>query len=190
LVKPGSVSGSLVSSVDIGPTVLELVGVNQLSSFQGHSFVPLLGNPAATIRSHAFADHNWHCTRAYERAVFTTRFCYTRNWLPHLPNTPPPDAVKPPSYQVMIKLWVDGKLPPHQSDSFLNPRPREELFDLESDPLCMKNLAADPRYRETLHELRNAMVEWRESTGDHFPGETELTPDQNDRWTGERFPTK
>jgi len=187
LVAPGTASSSLVCSLDIAPTILELAGIETPASFQGRSFVPVLKDPTATVRTHAFAEHNWHCTRAYERAVVTTRHCYIRNWLPHLANTPPPDAVRPPSYQAMIRLWVDGKLPEHQSDSFLTPRPREELFDLGNDPHCMNNLANDPAHREVLTELRTAMNDWRKRTSDDFPGETALTPDRFDRWTGLRF---
>jgi len=36
-------------------------------------------------------------------------------------------------------------------------RPREELFDLISDPDCIHNLATDPKNRETITSLRDTL---------------------------------
>jgi N-sulfoglucosamine sulfohydrolase len=45
-------------------------------------------------------------------------------------------------------------------------RPREELYDLASDPHEIKNLAADPQHAETLSELRDRLKSWRLATKD------------------------
>ena len=44
------------------------------------------------------------------------------------------------------------------------------LFDLENDPLETKNLVADPKYKEKVKDLVSKAREWRERTGDPFPG--------------------
>ena len=46
--------------------------------------------------------------------------------------------------------------------------PAEELYDLASDPLEMRNLAADPAARATLDQMRNALRKAVEETG--YPG--------------------
>ena len=43
--------------------------------------------------------------------------------------------------------------------------PAEELYDLASDPLEMRNLAADPAARATLDQMRNALRKAVEETG-------------------------
>ena len=115
---PGSEVKQTVSTVDIAPTVLTLAGLKPLSSFQGISFQPLLAGARIRLRPYAFAEHNWHDYRAFERAVHDTQFCYIRNWLPQTPGTPPADAVGSPTYQVMQQMRDAGTLQaPAQGDA-------------------------------------------------------------------------
>jgi N-sulfoglucosamine sulfohydrolase len=183
-VKAGSRCERVVSSVDIAPTVIELAGIKSQPSFQGRSFAPLLADPSKSTREHAFAEHNWHDYRAYERAVRSDRFTYIRNWLPELTGNPPADAVRSPTFQEMRQLRDAGKLPPEQRRIFETPRPAEELYDTRSDPHSLKNLAEDPGHKRALERMRRAMDEWRKETGDSFDRE-KLTPDRFDRESGE-----
>ena len=64
VIKAHSVSSSLVSVIDIAPTILESAGIAPASSMQGVSFRPILEDPRATTRRFAFSEHNWH---DYER---------------------------------------------------------------------------------------------------------------------------
>ncbi|HEY65623.1 MAG TPA: sulfatase-like hydrolase/transferase [Caldilineae bacterium] len=47
-----------------------------------------------------------------------------------------------------------------------NATAEDELYDLESDPGELHNLAADPAYRDELARLRRRLVAWMEETGD------------------------
>jgi uncharacterized sulfatase len=60
-----------------------------------------------------------------------------------------------PTTQVWKKLHDAGKLKAPQN-SFWQPKPPEELYDLASDPDEVQNLAADPRHRSVLEKLRAA----------------------------------
>jgi arylsulfatase A-like enzyme len=182
LVKGGSVAGGLVSAVDIAPTLLELAGVPASDTFQGKSLVPILRDPAATVRTHAFAEHNWHVFSACERAVITDRFNYIRNWRPDLPATPPPDIGKSPTWEAMRKLRAAGKLLPKQAACFVTPRPEEELYDTRKDPFALQNLAQDPEYRPVIEEMRAALAAWQRETGDNFDPQN-IKPDGVDRET-------
>lgn len=57
-----------------------------------------------------------------------------------------------------------------------NARPNEQLFDLETDPGELVNLASRARYRSVLDRHRDLLVEWCEETGDavgashYYPG--------------------
>jgi N-sulfoglucosamine sulfohydrolase len=45
-------------------------------------------------------------------------------------------------------------------------RPKEELYDLTTDPNELKNLAADPAAQKVLDELRGKLAAWRKTTND------------------------
>ena len=45
-------------------------------------------------------------------------------------------------------------------------RPREELYDLKSDPHQVKNVAADPKYAQTRAELESRLLDELQRTGD------------------------
>ena len=186
-VKSGSIAGNVVSTVDIAPTLLELAGISPLDSFQGTSFAPMLQDPTVETREFAFAEHNWHDYRAFERAVHSREFCYVRNWLPNTPGTPPADAVKSPTYAAMKALRDEGTLPDAVRGCFETPRGEEFLFNVDTDPNCRNNLIDDPKYQEQRKELRLALDEWQDRTDDVFPGENALTPDGFDRETGKRL---
>tara|TARA_R110002049_G_scaffold27321_2_gene94216 strand:+ start:410569 stop:411993 length:1425 start_codon:yes stop_codon:yes gene_type:complete len=175
-----------VSTIDIAPTVLELAGLEPLASFQGHSFAPVLAGARIRVRPYAFAEHNWHDYRAFERGAHDTQYCYIRNWLTETPGTPPADAVRSPTFAVMKRLHDEGKLTAEQRECFETPRPAEFLYDVDADPNCLNNLAADPKHADVLRRMRIALDQWRHETDDVFPGEDQLTPDGFDRTTGDR----
>jgi len=45
-----------------------------------------------------------------------------------------------------------------------DPADRPEVFDLDSDPLEMRNLADDPRFREIRKDLHRQLIEWQHAT--------------------------
>ena len=187
-VRPGGISQSLVSSVDIAPTFLKLAGVQAGASFQGKSIVPVLKNPKAMIHDVVFAERHWHDFDDHARAVRSGRYKYIRNYYPDLPATPPADAVRSPTFQAMPRLRDSGKLSPQQQNCFVKPRPEEELYDTEADPHELHNLADDPHHAATLEGLRKALREWQRATDDRVP--RARTPDEFDRETGTSLPTR
>jgi len=187
-VKPESTCSSLVSSVDIAPTFLQLAGVKPSPTFQGQSFARLLTRPKSTVREFVFAEHNWHDYAAHERAVRSERFKYIRNLAPDLNLNPPADAVRSPTFQEMRRLRDAGQLTPAQMSVFVKPRTTEELYDLANDPVELRNIATDPRHAKELAKLRAAMDKWMQETGDFIP--RMRSPDEFDRETGEPLPAR
>ncbi len=181
-VAAGDATDSLVSAVDIAPTLLELAGVAAGGTFQGVSFAPVLGDPGATVREFAFAEQNWHDYEAHARAVRSQRFKYIRNAYTDLPLTPSADGVRSPTFQSMIRLHAAGRLSAAQSVYFVQPRPAEELYDCEADPHELTNLIDQQRHAGVLEGLRAALDRWERETGDYVPDLR--TADEFDRTTG------
>lgn len=187
-VPPGSVTPTLVSSVDIAPTFLDLAGVEAGNTFQGVSFAPVLMNPAASTRVYAFAEDHWHDYEDHGRAVTDGRFKLIRNDYPDLPGTPPADAGRSPTFRAMRQLRDAGGLGPAQSWVFTAPRPSWELYDLESDPHELENRVVDPAMSSTRRRLQEALDAWSQRFDDSVP--STRTPDEFDRETGQPTPAR
>lgn len=178
VVKPETVSKSLVSSIDIGPTVLELAGVPIDPRIQGVSFQKLLTQPDAITRDYAFAEHNWHVFKAHERMVRSGDWLYIRNAWPEQRNLCV-ESIDFPSGEVLWQRFKAGKLNQYQQDVFLKPRPKEELYLVTEDPFQFNNLATKPEYADELARLRGVLNQWTEETGDTIPENPTL--DRNQR---------
>lgn len=186
--KSNSTCESMVSSIDIAPTLLEL-GKTPLSlTIQGVSFAKLLKNPTQLFRNYVFSEHNWHDYEAYERAVRTKDYLYLINLRPNLTNEGPIDANQSPSAKALKSAMVEGQLTPIQQDVFLAPRPSEEFFDCLTDLIQEKNQIRNSTYTKQIVLLRGVLKEWQVKTGDTTP--ENLTPDWYDRETGEALPAK
>ena len=169
-------SASLVSAIDIAPTVLELAGVAPDPRMQGVSLRPLFENPDETVRDYVFAEHNWHVYQAHERMVRAGDHVYIRNSWPERQNLCVESADVFPAGIELWKAEAEGRLAEHQRDIFQVPRAGEELYDLVSDPHQLHNLARDEASLATLTTLRGALDRWVVETGDSVP--THPTPDR------------
>jgi len=184
-IASGTVSESLVSSIDIAPTFVELAGERVPDFFQGKTFAPILNDPGVKTREYTFSEHNWHDYKAHERQVRNDQFLYIWNAFPELNASPPADAVNSITYQEMIRLKSEGKLSEEQMDCFVAPRAKEELYDLKRDPYQFNNLVDDPEYAETLKKMRSVYQNWVAETNDMVPESP--TPDKFDRFSGEKL---
>lgn len=183
-ITKGNVSNSLISSVDIAPTLLDICSINAPKSFQGHSFKKVLTKPKTIVRDYAFSEHNWHDYEAQERMVRTTEFLYVLNSRPHFPNQGPLDAIRSPSFESLVQGHAKNTLTDAQSDVFLIPRPSEELFSVTKDPLQLNNINRDEKYKRIRIELKNVLSKWMVETGDSAP--ENLTKDWYTRDSGEK----
>ena len=188
-IQPGSTTDSLVSSIDIGPTILKLAGVRGTPAwFHGVSIAPVLSDPTKSVRDHVFAERHWHDFECFGRATRDGRYKYIRNYYFDLPLTPPADALRSPTYRAMQALRNEGMLAGNKQFSFKTPRPYEELYDTQTDPHEMHNLIDNPRYLTVLRNLRQVMDDWRADTHDILPAKR--TKDEFDRETGAPQPNR
>ncbi len=153
--QPGGRSDRLVSFVDLAPTVLSLAGVKAPDTMQG---VPFMGRYAAPARVFNYGFRGRMDERYdLDRSVTDGRYVYLRNYLPHLPHGQHVAYMfETPTTQVWKRLFDEGKLPPAQAYFWQRKAP-EELYDLQSDPDEVHNLAASPAHQEILARLRAAL---------------------------------
>ncbi|MFK5971703.1 MAG: sulfatase [Flavobacteriaceae bacterium] len=181
-IKKGSSSNSLISSLDIAPTILDVCRVGSPESFQGNSFKKVLSNPNMAIRKYAFSEHNWHDHEAHERMARTKDYIYVLNSRPQFPNQGPADALNSLSFKALQNAQEENTLTPVQADVFLFPRPDEELFAVKDDPMQLNNQINNKDYASIQLELKNVLLRWMEETGDTVP--EHLTKDWYTRDTG------
>jgi len=163
-IDAGRVSGDLVSTMDLGPTLLSLAGISIPRHFQGQAF---LGPQAQAPREYVYATRDRY-DESYDmvRAVRDNRCKYIRHYRPDLPYLLwIPYRNRHPILQEMWRLHLAGQLNEAQSLIF-RPRPVEELYDTDADPHEIHNLAADPTYAPELHRLRAELDRWRHEVGD------------------------
>jgi uncharacterized sulfatase len=155
--KAGGRSKRLVSFVDLAPTMLSLIGVQPPEWMQGHAF---LGNFIAEPQPFLHGFRGRMDERLdLVRSVTDGRYVYVRNYMPHLIYGQHLNYMwQTPTTRVWEQLHKEGKLNAVQ-DKFWNPKPPEELFDLQSDPDEVVNLADSPDHAPIKMKLRAAQME-------------------------------
>lgn len=188
-IKRPAICRSLVSSIDLAPTILEVSRVEIPATIQGRSLRAVFTDPAARVRRFAFSEHNWHDYAANARAVRDGEYLYITNLRPEQPWQGPADSVRSPSHASLQAARDQRALSLPQQDVFLAPRPAEELYRVTEDPDQLKNLVPDPAHAAALRRLREVMAQWRDETADSAP--TDPSIDGFHRETGERlFPNR
>lgn len=161
---PGGRSDRLVGFVDLAPTVLSLAGIQPPSFMQGSAF---LGPYQAEEPPYAYGFRG-RMDERYDlvRSVRDKRYVYIRNYMPHkIYGQYLAYMFQTPTTQVWKRLYDEGRLSPPQT-YFWEPKPSEELYDLEQDPDEVNNLAGLPQYQPLLERFRQAEQDWILKTRD------------------------
>ena len=172
----GKVIDSMVSHVDIFPTICDMVGIDKPARLQGKSIMPLINGKTNEIRDEIFSEVNFHAAYEPLRCIRTKRYKYIRRWLKRdraiMPNCDDGDSKS---------LWLNqGWLDKHLV--------KEELYDLMFDPNETNNLINAPDLVETTEDLRRRLDKWMNNTNDPalhgMPGthciENAIVNDQNE----------
>lgn len=160
----GGVSAELVSFVDFAPTLLSIIGKEAPPWMQGRAFAGPLAkpDPGFLYGFRSRMDERMDLVRS----VTDGRFVYIRQYMPHLPYGQHVSYMfQMPTAQVWKRMSAEGMLNEAQSH-FWKPKPSEELYDLQSDPHEVKNLAGSKDYTEALAKMRAAHEAHMEYTRD------------------------
>ncbi len=151
----GGRSDRLVSFVDLAPTVLSLAGLKAPRWMQGTAF---MGEHASASRPFNFGYRGRMDERIdLVRSVTDGRFVYVRNYRPDLPHGQHVAYMfVTPSTRAWKKLYDEGALPPAQAYFWQRKAP-EELYDLQTDPDEVVNLAGSPGLQNVKARLSAAL---------------------------------
>jgi uncharacterized sulfatase len=152
--RPGGKSDRLVGFIDLAPTVLSLAGIEKPQPMQGTAFLgEHAGEPNELL--HGFRGRMDERTDMV-RSTRDKRYVYVRHFMPHRRYGEHVEYMfQTPTTQVWHRLFEEGKLTPEQAQ-FWQTKPTEELFDLQTDPDEVHNLADSPQHQEILKRLRGA----------------------------------
>jgi uncharacterized sulfatase len=185
VIKPGSVTDALVSLVDVVPTFIEAAGGEPPEGpegLDGRSFINVLRGHSQTHREYIFATHTgdgeWNRNPA--RAARTGRYKLILNLAPEITYTTHIDLAKDhdggreywPSWEELAKT---DRRAAAVIDRYRN-HPREEFYDLATDPYEVHNLIGDQKYADIIADLRARLFAWRKQQKDDKTGPDPAPP--------------
>ena len=150
----GRIEESMVSLMDLFPTVCDLAEISAPSWLRGASLMPLVKGQVTSLHDELFGEVTYHAAYEPQRSVRTDRFKYIRRFdnreelvLPNVDDTA--------SKEVLLRYgWTD------------QPRDQEMLFDTVFDPDEVRNLIDEPRMAAVAEDLRDRLTRWMEETED------------------------
>ena len=105
------------------------------------------------------------------RSVRTDKYKYIHNLCPNAWHTNHSDRLRRDGAGAYWDSWDEAARTDRQAAATVKAyytRPKEELFDLEQDPLELNNLADRPEFKSTLEQLKNELSTWTKSQGDEL----------------------
>jgi arylsulfatase A-like enzyme len=173
MIKPGATNDALISLIDVMPTLVELAGGTSEASIDGRSFKDVLIDAAARHDRYIFASHTGDGDMNVfpQRCAGDGRFKYILNLHPERKWTTHFTKVEgiPNSHREVYATWEEKAKSDPAAAKLLKTiewHPAEELYDTQSDPYELNNIAGDARQAEKLNELRGRLRAWLESAKD------------------------
>ncbi len=155
----------LISFVDLAPTILSLAGVKPLNYLEGKAFMGAFDNSkrdyvyGSSDRFDEFTDRI--------RSVRNKKYLYLRNSFPELPKYKDVGYRKNiPMMSSFLQLRDENKLNDVQNIWF-GTKTKEELYDVETDPFQINNLAEKPEYATALIQMRKALNNFQKDKIDY-----------------------
>jgi len=157
---------TLISFVDLAPTVLSLAGIKPPDYMQGKAF---LGEYKTDVpRKFVFGSGDRFDEFTDQiRSVRDDRFMYVKNFYPELPRYK--DVGYRKNMDMMnelLRLNRANELNEKQALWFEKIKPKEELYDCKNDPFQLVNIAGDSCFLEKLTDLRKALNDWQKEIDD------------------------
>lgn len=172
-VRANSVANAMISFADVTPTFVDAAGGRPTAGLDGGSFLDVLRGRKKEFRREIFASHtgDGEMNRFPQRCVRDPRYKYILNLHPDRKWTTHYTLVNgiPESHKDLYDTWLErARTDPAAAKLIdtLERHPAEELYDTQSDPWELTNLAAQPEMAQVLQRLRGRMKSMREQLSD------------------------
>ncbi len=181
---PGRRIKDFVSFIDLAPTFLELAGLNQqmagMQPIEGKTLTDLFNSAknegVNPLRDHVLIGKERHDVgRPHDwgypiRGIVKGGFLYVRNyetsrWPAGNPETGYLNTDGGATKTLILNGRRRGEKTQYWQMNF-GKRPTDELYNLQNDPDCVKNLASQTDYRRLMKKLRTQMEQELRSQGD------------------------
>jgi len=163
----GTVTDAMITWADIAPTVLDFAGVDiGENKFHGRSFLPVVRGGSSEGWDEIYASHTFHEITMYYPMRVARERRYKLIWnIAHKLDYPfASDLYASATWQGILKRGEEYYAK-RKVEAYLH-RPEFELYDLETDPHEVNNLADDPGHAETLTRLKQKLRAFQERTND------------------------
>lgn len=164
----------MVSTLDIMPTILEVLNISEPERQDGRSMLSILEGGTQEGRDAVFTTYNYIVPGIQ---VFPMRAIHTKEWS---------YVFNPWSDGIKKRLQESGQPTENQSGlsfaaiqeaaktdpemlkrlDYILLRRRDELFNLKEDTYSFNNLAENPDYKEQMKKMQKRMMDEMERTGD------------------------
>jgi len=150
----GKISDSLVSHVDVFPTICDLIGAEKPEWLEGSSLLPIINGEKEEINDQIFSEVTFHASYEPQRCVRTKRYKYIRRWGGRETQTWPNIDASHSKTKMM------------ESDYGKFEQAPEHLYDVVLDPQEFRNLIDDPNHQDILADMRSRLDAWMKRTND------------------------
>jgi N-sulfoglucosamine sulfohydrolase len=151
----GLVVDSLVSHLDLFPTICDIAGIDRPAWLEGLSLLPLVRGEVDELHQELFSEVTYHAAYEPQRAVRTARYKYTKRFDESHPGRVLANLDDGLTKDVMVACgWAN-----------VDP-PQESLCDLWLDPTEGNNRIDDPELAGILSDLKGRLHDWMVRTDD------------------------
>lgn len=154
----GGKIGSLISNVDVLPTVLEALNLRIPARVQGRSFLANLQGKGGRHRDEIFAEKTYQSYGDPMRAIRTEAYKLILNFESAFDVEVPGDVQMGAIFRSHVERYHGRQHPP------------VELYDLSADPLELTNLTGERELKIIQTELTRRLLDWMEDTDDPLLG--------------------
>ena len=163
--KAGTFSDELVNFIDFPPTVLSLTGIDPPKYMQGN---PFLGQYRKNSNDYVISIRDRRDeVLMFSRSIRTDKYHYIRNFLPHRPRMQRNFYSEiTPIRQELRRLDNLGLLQSNEDWLMEDSVPVDELYDTETDPHELNNLAQEAEHLEIMELLKRNLFSWMVETKD------------------------
>jgi len=180
-IKAGRRTDAMVNWVDIIPTLIDLAGGKAPEDIDGKSFAPVLLGKSQAHRDRIFTTHTGDGVMNIfpMRSVRIGNYKYIHNLTPNAWHTNHSDRLRNDGRGGYWDSWDAAAKTDPKAAAIIKSyytRPEFELFDLEADPLELKNLAGEPAHKQKLKQLKTALKKWTDSQNDDLQPHREPYP--------------